>query len=104
MNPFAGKVALIIGGNAGSGRATAIEFAKQGATVVISARREQEGRDVVAEINALGGTGMFVRTDVSQEREVQAMVAQTLATFGRLDCASFVTGHTVPIDGGYTAQ
>jgi NAD(P)-dependent dehydrogenase (short-subunit alcohol dehydrogenase family) len=87
MSQFIGKVALITSGNAGIGRATAIAFAKQGATVVVSARREQEGRDVIAEINALGGKGIFVKTDVSKESDVKAMVEQTLATFGRLDCA-----------------
>jgi NAD(P)-dependent dehydrogenase (short-subunit alcohol dehydrogenase family) len=87
MSQFAGKVVLITGGNAGIGRAAALEFATQGATVVISARREKEGLDVIAEINALGGKAIFVKTDVSQEHEVKAMVEQTLATFGRLDCA-----------------
>jgi NAD(P)-dependent dehydrogenase (short-subunit alcohol dehydrogenase family) len=87
MSQFAGKVALITGGNAGIGRATAIAFATQGASVVVSARREQEGRDVIAEIHALGGKAIFVKTDVSQEHEVKAMVEQTLATFGRLDYA-----------------
>jgi NAD(P)-dependent dehydrogenase (short-subunit alcohol dehydrogenase family) len=84
---FAGKVALITGGNAGIGRAAAIEFAKQGATVVISGRREKEGHDVIAEINALGGEAILVKTDVSQESDVKAMIERTLATFGRLDCA-----------------
>ena len=74
MSQFAGKVALITGGNAGIGRATAIAFATQGATVVVSARREQEGLDVIAEINALGGKAIFVKTDVSQEHEVKVMV------------------------------
>ena len=87
MRQFAGKVALITGGNAGIGRATAIEFAKQGAKIVVSGRREKEGRDVVAELKALGGEAIFVKTDVSQERDVKAMIEQTLATFGRLDCA-----------------
>jgi NAD(P)-dependent dehydrogenase (short-subunit alcohol dehydrogenase family) len=87
MSQFAGKVILITGGNAGIGRATAIEFAKQGAQVVVSARREKAGRDVIAEINALGGKAIFVKTDVSKERDVKAMVEQTLATFGRLDYA-----------------
>jgi NAD(P)-dependent dehydrogenase (short-subunit alcohol dehydrogenase family) len=87
MSQFAGKVALITGGNAGIGRATAIAFATQGATVVVSARREQEGRDVIAEIHALGGKAIFVKTDVSKESDVKATVEQTLATFGRLDYA-----------------
>jgi NAD(P)-dependent dehydrogenase (short-subunit alcohol dehydrogenase family) len=87
MRQFTGKVALITGGNAGIGRTTAIEFAKQGAQVVVSARREKEGLDVIAEIKALGGNAIFVKTDVSQAREVKAMIDQTLATFGRLDYA-----------------
>jgi len=87
MRLFAGKVVLITGGNAGIGRAAAIAFAKQGAMVVISGRREKEGLDVIAEINALGGKAIFVKTDVSQESDVTAMVEQTLATFGRLDGA-----------------
>jgi NAD(P)-dependent dehydrogenase (short-subunit alcohol dehydrogenase family) len=87
MRQFAGKVAVITGGNAGIGRATAIAFATQGATVVVSGRREQEGRDVVTELKALGGEAIFITTDVSQAREVTAMIDQTLATFGRLDSA-----------------
>jgi len=87
MSQFAGKVALITGGNAGIGRAAAIEFAKQGANVVVSGRREKEGRDVIAEIKALGGEAIFVKTDVSKASDVKAMIEQTLAKFGRLDFA-----------------
>ena len=87
MNPFEGKVALITGGNAGIGRATAIGFARLAAKVVISGRRENEGHQVVEEIKASGGDAIFVKTDVSKERDVAAMVRQTVATFGRLDFA-----------------
>jgi NAD(P)-dependent dehydrogenase (short-subunit alcohol dehydrogenase family) len=87
MSEFAGKVALITGGNAGIGRATAIEFAKHGANVVVSGRREKEGREVIAEIKALGGEAIFAKTDVSKESEVKAMIERTLETFGRLDYA-----------------
>src|SRR5262245_30710721 len=87
MSELAGKVALITGGNAGIGRATAIEFAKHGANVVISGRREKEGNAVIAEIKALGGEAIFVKTDVSKDGDVKAMIAQTLETFGRLDFA-----------------
>ena len=87
MSQFTGKVALITGGNAGIGRAAAIEFAKQGAKVVVSGRREKEGHDVIAEIKALGGEAIFVKTDVSKARDVKVMIERTLTTFGRLDYA-----------------
>jgi NAD(P)-dependent dehydrogenase (short-subunit alcohol dehydrogenase family) len=87
MGQFAGKVVLITGGTAGIGRTAAIEFAKQGAKVVVSGRREREGAEVVAGIKASGGEALFVRADVSQERDVKALIERTRATFGRLDCA-----------------
>jgi NAD(P)-dependent dehydrogenase (short-subunit alcohol dehydrogenase family) len=87
MSQFGGKVALITGGNAGIGRAAAIEFAKQGAKVVVSGRREKEGHDVIAEIKALGGEAIFVKTDVSKASDVKAMIERTVVTFGRLDFA-----------------
>jgi len=87
MSEIAGRVVLITGGNAGIGRATAIEFAKQRAKVVVGGRREREGEEVVAGIKASGGEAIFVRADVSKERDVKAMIERTLATFGRLDCA-----------------
>jgi len=87
MTEFTGKVALITGGNAGIGRATAIEFAKHGAKVVITGRREKEGHEVIAEIKALSGEAIFVKTDVAKEKDVKAMIERTLETFGRLDYA-----------------
>ena len=87
MSQFAGKVALITGGNAGIGRAAAIEFAKQGAQVVVSGRREKEGHDAIAEIKALGGEAIFIKADVSKASDVKSMIEQTLATFSRLDFA-----------------
>jgi NAD(P)-dependent dehydrogenase (short-subunit alcohol dehydrogenase family) len=87
MSQFVGKVVLVTGGNAGIGRAAAIEFTKQGAQVVVSGRREKEGLEVIDELEALGGEAIFIKTDVSKESDVKAMIEQTLATFGRLDCA-----------------
>ena len=87
MSEFKGRVVLVTGGNAGIGRAVAIEFAKRGAKVVVSGRREQEGAEVVGGIAASGGEALFVRADVSQERDVQVLVERTLAAFGRLDYA-----------------
>src|SRR5207253_5285329 len=87
MSQVAGRIVLITGGNAGIGRAAAIEFAKQGAKVVVSGRRERAGEEVVAEITASGGEAIFIRADGSKEPDVKAMIERTLATFGRLDCA-----------------
>jgi NAD(P)-dependent dehydrogenase (short-subunit alcohol dehydrogenase family) len=87
MSEFKGRVVLVTGGNAGIGRAVAIEFAKHGAKVVVSGRREQEGAEVVGGIEASGGEALFVRADVSKERDVQVLVERTLSAFGRLDCA-----------------
>jgi NAD(P)-dependent dehydrogenase (short-subunit alcohol dehydrogenase family) len=84
---FAGKVALVTGGNVGIGQATAILFAQAGARVVIAARRVAEGEQTVETIRQTGGEALFVRTDVTQAAEVEALVRTTVATYGRLDCA-----------------
>jgi NAD(P)-dependent dehydrogenase (short-subunit alcohol dehydrogenase family) len=84
---FAGKVALITGGTSGIGRATAVAFAEQGANVVVAGRREAEGAESVRLVEKTGGNGLFVRTDVAIEKEVEAMVARTVEYFGRLDFA-----------------
>jgi NAD(P)-dependent dehydrogenase (short-subunit alcohol dehydrogenase family) len=79
--PFEGKVALVTGGNTGIGKATAIMFAQEGAQVVIAARRVDEGMQTVEEIRQAGGEAIFVRTDVAQAMEVEALVHQTVATY-----------------------
>lgn len=84
---FSNKVALITGGTSGIGRATAVAFARAGAKVVVAGRREAEGAAVVEEIRATGGQALFVRTDVTQEREVELLVAKAVAAYGRLDVA-----------------
>ena len=84
---FAEKVALITGGTSGIGRATAVAFAEQGANVVISGRREAEGAEPLSLIQKAGGQGLFVRGDVSEESEIEALVAKTPERFGRLDFA-----------------
>ena len=84
---FTNKVALVTGGNTGIGRATALAFAKEGAKVVIAARREGEGMKVVEEIKAQGTDGIFIRTDVSKVSDLKTMIEKTIKQFGRLDFA-----------------
>src|SRR6266571_3367350 len=81
------KVALVTGGTSGIGEAAALQLAKAGAKVVVAGRRECEGQAVVKAIEKADGQALFVKTDVSREADVKALVDKTLATFGRLDFA-----------------
>jgi NAD(P)-dependent dehydrogenase (short-subunit alcohol dehydrogenase family) len=84
---FSGKVALVTGGTSGIGKATAIAFARAGAKVVLTGRREKEGAQIVDEIKKLGGDAAFVRADVAKDADVKAMVDFAVDKFGRLDVA-----------------
>ena len=81
------KVALITGGTSGIGAAAALQLARAGAKVVVAGRRENEGQAVVKAIENAGGQALFVKTDVSREADVKALVDKTVAKFGRLDFA-----------------
>lgn len=82
---FAGKVAVVTGASAGIGRATAIEFARRGASVVVADLNRDRGKETVDEIERAGGTGLFVEVDVADEASVQQMVQAGVKAFGRLD-------------------
>ncbi|WP_317204765.1 glucose 1-dehydrogenase [Janthinobacterium sp.] len=84
---FTGRTVLITGGGSGMGRAAALRFGREGANVVIAGRRPAELNQVVAEIRAGGGVALAVPTDVSDARQVEALVARTVATFGALHMA-----------------
>lgn len=71
------KVALVTGGTSGIGRATAIAFGAAGAKVVFSGRRDVEGEATAAMIRETGAECLFVRSDVTNEAEVQALVEKT---------------------------
>ena len=80
-------VVLITGALTGIGRATALAFAREGASVVVSGRRDDAGQALVAELRALGAEAQFIRADVRRENDVQNLVDETVARFGRLDVA-----------------
>jgi NAD(P)-dependent dehydrogenase (short-subunit alcohol dehydrogenase family) len=80
-------VVLITGALTGIGRAAAIAFAKNGATVVASGRHDGAGKALVNELLSLGAEAEFVKADVRKEEEVRALIDKTVARFGRLDVA-----------------
>ena len=97
---MAGKVALITGGSSGIGRSVGLLFAREGARVVVTARRTDEGEETVQMIREAGGEACFVQTDVSQAAAVQALVNTCVTRYGRLDYAvnnAGIEGSIVPM-------
>src|SRR6201996_7082315 len=81
------SVVLITGALTGIGRATAIAFAREGYSVVISGRHDEAGLQLAGELRKLGAETAFIRADVRHEDEVRDLIDQTIARFGRLDAA-----------------
>ncbi len=82
-----GKIALVTGGGSGIGRATALVFAREGAKVVVTDVVVEGGEETVRLIKAAGGEALFVKADMAKAAEVEVMVNEAVATYGRLDCA-----------------
>ncbi len=89
MGSFEGKVALVTGGASGIGRAVVERLASEGASVVVGDVDEAGGTEVAAAVN-----GIFVRTDVSDPAQMEALVAETVTTYGSLDIAHLNAGIT----------
>ncbi|AXQ27513.1 SDR family oxidoreductase [Solimonas sp. K1W22B-7] len=102
MNRLTGKVAIITGASSGIGRATARLFAKEGAKVVIGARRKSDLDDVVGEISADGGIALALAGDVRSESYAKALVDLAIGRFGKLNIA-FNNAGTVG-EGGDSTQ
>ncbi len=85
MKRLQDKVAIITGGNSGVGAATAALFAREGAKVVISARREAQLEEVAAKIREEGGEVMPVVSDISKADDAKALVAAVLEKYGKID-------------------
>jgi NAD(P)-dependent dehydrogenase (short-subunit alcohol dehydrogenase family) len=100
MGLVSGKVALVTGAGAGIGRAAALKFAEEGAKVVVSDLNGDGGSETVALIRQKAGDATFVRADVTEAAEVEALIASAVAAFGRLDCAcnnAGIEGKIVPL-------
>jgi len=79
------RIALITGGTSGIGKATAILFAQEGAKIAITGRDQARGREVVQQIEKMGGQAIFIPSDVRLAEECRSALEQTLQAFGRLD-------------------
>jgi NAD(P)-dependent dehydrogenase (short-subunit alcohol dehydrogenase family) len=88
------RVVLVTGALAGIGRATAEAFARQGDSVVISGRNDEQGQLFVAELRRYGGAAEYLRADVGIERDVEALVDGVIEVFGQLDVAVNNAGST----------
>lgn len=84
---FTDKTVLITGGGTGMGRAAALRLGREGANVVVAGRRQAELDAVIERIVSTGGRALAITTDVADAAQVQALVAQTVATFGALHMA-----------------
>ncbi|MEN9565656.1 MAG: hypothetical protein RLZZ69_852 [Cyanobacteriota bacterium] len=85
LKPISQQVVAIIGASSGIGRETALQFAKQGAKIVVSARNELGLNSLVAEIQAFGGEATAIKGDVADFEQVKAIADCTVEQYGRLD-------------------
>lgn len=95
-----GKVALVVGGSTGIGRATAVAFAHAGASVVIAGRGQDRGKETEALVQQTGAKGLFIATDVTDSSSVRDLIERTVETFGQIDAAfnnAGIEGKVAPI-------
>ncbi|WP_224997914.1 SDR family NAD(P)-dependent oxidoreductase [Cesiribacter sp. SM1] len=86
MEKLKGKVALITGSDSGIGKATALEFARQGASVVVCYHSDQEGGEqTLKEVEQEGAKGMVLKVDISDEQSVEKLFDQAIEKFGTVD-------------------
>ncbi len=97
------RIVLVTGGLSGIGRATAMAFAQEGASIVVSGRRDDAGAQLVRDLRAVGAEAAFFRADVRHEDEVQDLVERTVERFGGLDIAVNSAG-TEGVPGPVTEQ
>jgi 3-oxoacyl-[acyl-carrier protein] reductase len=99
MAQLAGKVALVTGAALGIGRAVAVAFGREGAQVVVNySKSRKEAEETASLVKQAGGEVLVIRADVAQDRQVRAMVAETLERFGRIDVLVNNAGITAFVD------
>lgn len=105
-NWFTGKAAVVTGAGSGIGRASALAFAREGAKVVVSDVAVQGGEETVRLIRAASGEALFVKCDVAQAVDVQALMQATVRAYGRLDyaCNNAGIGGSSATTGDYTEE
>ena len=79
------KIAIVTGSSSGIGKAIALRFAREGATVVVAARRFYKCEETVAHIEAAGGRAVAIQTDIADECQVEQLIAETVRRYQRLD-------------------
>jgi 3-oxoacyl-[acyl-carrier protein] reductase len=99
MAQLAGKVALVTGAAVGIGRAVAVAFGREGAKVVVNySKSRKEAEETASLVKQAGGEFLVIQADVAQDRQVRAMVAETLERFGRIDVLVNNAGITAFVD------
>jgi NAD(P)-dependent dehydrogenase (short-subunit alcohol dehydrogenase family) len=102
-----GKVALVTGGGGGIGRASALAFAREGARVAVADFAAAAAHETVSQINAAGGQAISLTGDVTRAKDVRTMIEDTIAAYGRLDCAfnnAGIAPYQVDASGKKTAE
>lgn len=94
---FSGRVALVVGGGTGIGRAAACTFAAHGARVVVATRGSEQGLLTVRRIEEAGGMAALYCVDATSEAAIEGMISFVVATYGRLDMALNNVGHPGPL-------
>lgn len=92
------KIAIVTGAGTGMGKAIALRYAREGAHVVLAEINEASGQQAAAEVNAHDRRGLFVKTDLGKTESINAMVAKTMETFGRIDIVMNNAGVTKKLD------
>ena len=85
MSRLKGKIAVVTGSSSGIGKAIAMRFAQEGATVVVAARRFHKCEETVAQIESAGGKAFALQTDIADESQVEQLMAETIRRYERLD-------------------